>query len=424
MSGRGSVVAEVRIPGSKSITARALFLGACAPGLSYLRRPLRSDDTEAFAEGLVALGYTVQDSGDDWVVMGSPSGPPVTSADVYCRDAGTAARFLPALAAAGAGTFRFDASPQMRRRPVGPMVAALRALGVPVTYAGADGHLPLTVLARGMTGRRVTLDASVSSQFLSALLMAAPLVNGATSEGLTISVTGMVSAPYVDMTVRMMRQFGARVTRDGDEFAVYPGGYAARSFEIEPDASAASYFLAAAAVTGKTVFVPGLYPDSLQGDLKFALVLKRMGARVSFEPDGVMVTGTGPLHGTEVNMRDISDTMPTLAAIAPFADSPVRIVDVANTRVKESDRLDACAVNLRKLGVQVTTGPDWIEVWPGTPKAAEIECRGDHRIAMSFSITGLRTPGLTLDDPGCVRKTFPGFHTVLADLCREWGIGQ
>ena len=417
-------MAEVRIPGSKSITARALFLAACAPGLSYLRRPLRSDDTEAFAEGLVALGYTVQDSGDDWVVMGSPSGPPGTSADVYCRDAGTAARFLPALAAAGDGTFRFDASPQMRRRPVGPMVAALRALGVTVTHEEADGHLPMTVVTRGMTGAQVTLDASVSSQFLTAVLMAAPLVNGATREGLTISVTGMVSAPYVDMTVRMMRQFGARVTRDGGDFTVRPGGYAARSFEIEPDASAASYFLAAAAVTGETVLVPGLYPDSLQGDLKFALVLKRMGARVSFEPDGVMVTGTGPLHGTEVNMRDISDTMPTLAAIAPFADSPVRIVDVANTRVKESDRLDACAVNLRRLGVQVATGPDWIEIWPGTPKAAGIECRGDHRIAMSFSITGLRTPGLTLDDPGCVRKTFPEFHTVLAGLVREWGLGQ
>jgi 3-phosphoshikimate 1-carboxyvinyltransferase len=417
-------VAEVRIPGSKSITARALFLAACAPGLSYLRRPLRSDDTEAFAEGLAALGYSVQLAGDDWIIVGSPSGPPAESADVYCRDAGTAARFLPALAATGQGTFRFDASPQMRRRPVGPMVEALCTLGVTVTHEEADGHLPLTVVTRGMTGRQVTLDASVSSQFLTALLMAAPLVSGAASEGLTISVTDMVSAPYVDMTVRMMRQFGARVTRDGDNFTVRPGGYAARSFEVEPDASAASYFLAAAAVTGETVVVPGLYADSLQGDVQFARVLQRMGARVGFDPDGITVTGRGPLHGTEVNMRDISDTMPTLAAIAPFTDSPVRIVDVANTRVKESDRLDACAVNLRRLGVQVATGPDWIEIWPGTPKAAEIECRGDHRIAMSFSITGLRTPGLTLDDPGCVRKTFPGFHTVLADLRREWGPGQ
>jgi len=413
------MVAEVRIPGSKSVTARALFLGACASGLTYLRRPLRSDDTEAFADGLTALGYSVQPSGEDWVIMGSPSGPPAASADVYCRDAGTAARFLPAQAATGRGSFRFDASPQMRRRPVGPMVEALRGLGVTVTHEEADGCLPLTVVTEGMPGGQVTLDASVSSQFLTALLMAAPL----TTDGLTISVTGMVSAPYVDMTVKMMRQFGARVTRDGGSFAARPGGYAARSFMIEPDASAASYFFAAAAVTGETVFVPGLYADSLQGDVEFARVLRRMGARVGFEPDGITVTGTGPLHGADVNMRDISDTMPTLAAIAPFADGPVRIVDVGNTRVKESDRLDACALNLRRLGVQVATGPDWIEIWPGTPKAAEIECRGDHRIAMSFSITGLRTPGLTLDEPGCVRKTFPGFHTALADLRRDWEQG-
>ena len=412
-------MAEIRVPGSKSVTARALFLGACAPGMTYLRRPLHSDDTEAFAEGLTALGYTVQPQGEDWVLMGSPDGPPAETADVYCRDAGTAARFLPALAAAGRGTFRFDASPQMRRRPVGPMVAALRDQGVTVTHEAEDGHLPITVTTAGMAGGHITLDASVSSQFLSALLMAAPL----TREGLDITVTGMVSAPYVDMTVQMMRQFGARFTRDGNEFHVRPGGYAARSFEIEPDASTSSYFFAAAAVTGQTVTIP-IGGRSLQGDIEFARVLQRLGARVDFGTYEITVTGTGSLSGGEVNMRDISDTMPTLAAIAPFADGPVKISDVGNTRVKESDRLDACAVNLRNLGVHVETGPDWIEIWPGTPQAAVIECRGDHRIAMSFSITGLRTPGLRLDDPGCVRKTFPGFHEVLADLRHEWGLGD
>jgi 3-phosphoshikimate 1-carboxyvinyltransferase len=411
-------VAEVRIPGSKSITARALFLGACSSGLSYLQRPLLSDDTEAFADGLTELGYQVQNTGGDVVVMGSPSGPPATSAEVYCRDAGTAARFLPALAAAGHGTYRFDASAQLRRRPVGPMLAALRELGVTVTSEGADGHLPLTVTSDGLTGGAVTLDASVSSQFLTALLMAAPLAR----EGLTIAVTGMVSAPYVEMTVRMMRQFGAKVTRDGDTFTVKPGGYAARSFSIEPDASAASYFFAAAAITGQTALVPGLGVDSLQGDVAFARVLKRMGATVEVWPDGLAVTGTGTLHGAEFNLRDISDTMPTLAAIAPFADAPVRIVDVANTRVKESDRLEACAVNLRRLGIEVATGPDWIEIWPGVPKGATIDCHGDHRIAMSFSVTGLRTPGIVLDDPDCVKKTFPDFHQVLATLRQEWGL--
>jgi len=411
-------VAEVRIPGSKSITNRALFLGACASGLSYLRRPLISDDTEAFADGLTALGYQVQHSGDDVVLMGSLSGPPATAAEVYCRDAGTAARFLPALAAAGHGTFRFDASAQLRRRPVGPMVAALRDLGATVVCEDGEGQLPLTVTSAGLAGGQVTIDASVSSQFLTALLMAAPL----TREGLVITVTGMVSAPYVDMTVRMMRQFGGKVTRDGGTFTVKPGGYAARSFSIEPDASAASYFFAAAAITGQTAFVPGLGADSLQGDVAFARVLKRMGATVEVWPDGLAVTGTGTLHGGEFNLRDISDTMPTLAAIAPFADAPVRIVDVANTRVKESDRLEACAVNLGRLGIEVATGPDWIEIWPGGPKGATVDCFRDHRIAMSFAVTGLRAPGIVLDDPDCVKKTFPEFHQVLAELRQEWGL--
>jgi 3-phosphoshikimate 1-carboxyvinyltransferase len=299
------------------------------------------------------------------------------------------------------------------------MVGALRDLGVTVTHEADNGHLPLTVATFGITGGHVTLDASVSSQFLSGLLMAAPLTAG----GLTITVTGMVSAPNVAMTIEMMRRFGAHVTQDGPEFRVRPGGYAARSFEVEPDASTSSYFFAAAAITGQTVTIPGLGQRSLQGDVEFAGVLQQMGALVDVGADYVTVTGTGRLSGVEVNMRDISDTMPTLAAIAPFADGPVRITDVGNTRVKESDRLDACAANLRKLGVQVATGTDWIEIWPGTPKAAVIECRGDHRIAMSFSITGLRAPGLTLDDPGCVRKTFPGFHEALADLRREWGLG-
>ena len=411
-------MAEVKIPGSKSVTNRALFLSACASGLSYLRRPLISDDTEAFADGLTALGYQLQWSGGDVTLMGSPTGPPATSAEVYCRDAGTAARFLPALAAAGHGTFHFDASPQMRRRPVGPMVAALRDLGVTVTHSGPDGHLPLTVESGGLAGGQVTMDASVSSQFLTALLMAAPL----TRDGLAVTVTRMVSAPYVEMTVRMMRQFGAKVKRDGDTFTVQPGGYAARSFTVEPDASAASYFFAAAAVTGQTAFVPGLGADSLQGDVAFARVLKRMGATVQVWPDGLSVTGTGPLHGAEINMRDISDTMPTLAAVAPFADGPVRIVDVANTRVKECDRLDACADNLRRLGIEVATGPDWIEIWPGAPKGTTIDCFGDHRIAMSFSVTALRTPGIVLDDPDCVKKTFPDFHQVLAQLRQDWNL--
>ncbi|NJP45456.1 3-phosphoshikimate 1-carboxyvinyltransferase [Actinacidiphila epipremni] len=410
----------VAVPGSKSVTARALFLAAAAGGESVLRRPLLSDDTDGFAAGLAALGYGVDRTDPDaWRITGSPAGPPAPAADVQCRDAGTAARFLPALAAAGhRGTYRFDASAQMRRRPVAPLTGALLALGVDLMHDGEAGRLPLTVRAAGIKGGDVELDASLSSQFLTALLMTGPL----TAEGLRIRVTGIVSVPYVEITLAMMRGFGVEVTREGDTFVVPPGGYRPADYAVEPDASAASYVFAAAALAGRTATVPGLGRGALQGDLRFVEVLRRMGAEVEIGPDATTVTGTGRLAGVTVNMRDISDTMPTLAAIAPFADGPVRIEDVYNTRVKECDRLEACAQNLRAQGVTVETGPDWIEIHPGTPAPVEIACHGDHRMAMSFAVAGLRTPGTTFDDPSCVKKTFPDFHEFFARLRADWGV--
>ncbi|MER7371111.1 3-phosphoshikimate 1-carboxyvinyltransferase [Streptomyces lanatus] len=411
---------EVDIPGSKSITARALFLAAAADGVTTLRRPLRSDDTEGFAEGLGRLGYRIGRAPDAWQVDGRPQGPAVAAADVYCRDGATTARFLPTLAAAGHGTYRFDASPQMRRRPLGPLSSALRDLGVDLRHEEKEGHHPLTVAAAGVRGGEVTLDAGQSSQYLTALLLLGPL----TREGLRITVTELVSAPYVEITIAMMRAFGVEVGREGDVFVVPPGGYRATTYAIEPDASTASYFFAAAAVTGGEVTVPGLGEGALQGDLGFVDVLRRMGAEVTVGADATTVRGAGQLRGVTVNMRDISDTMPTLAAIAPFASGPVRIEDVANTRVKECDRLEACAENLRRLGAEVATGPDWIEIRPGLSgrasrpgfSGAEIKSYGDHRIVMSFAVTGLRVPGVSFDDPGCVRKTFPGFHEAFGAL--------
>ncbi|MDX3383503.1 3-phosphoshikimate 1-carboxyvinyltransferase [Streptomyces niveiscabiei] len=417
----------VDVPGSKSLTARALFLAAAADGVTTLVRPLRSDDTEGFAEGLSSLGYRVGRAPDAWQVDGRPQGPAVTDADVYCRDGATTARFLPTLAAAGHGTFRFDASPQMRRRPLLPLTRALRDLGVDLRHEDAEGHHPLTVNAEGVEGGEVVLDAGQSSQYLTALLLLGPL----TRTGLRIRVTDLVSVPYVEITIAMMRAFGVEVKQEatvstnepgaaGERvYTVPPGGYRATTYPIEPDASTASYFFAAAALTGGEVTVPGLGQGALQGDLGFVEVLREMGAYVEIAADRTTVRGTGTLNGVTVNMRDISDTMPTLAAIAPFATGPVRIEDVANTRVKECDRLDACAENLRRLGIDVTTGPDWIEIHPGTPKPAEITTHGDHRIVMSFAVTGLRTPGISFDDPGCVRKTFPGFHEAFAQLRKD-----
>ncbi|MEU1179364.1 3-phosphoshikimate 1-carboxyvinyltransferase [Streptomyces sp. NPDC005820] len=410
-------MALVDIPGSKSITARALFLAAAADGVTTLQRPLRSDDTEGFAEGLVRLGYRVGRTPDSWQVDGRPQGPAVAEADVYCRDGATTARFLPTLAAAGHGTYRFDASPQMRRRPLLPLTRALRDLGVDLRHEEAEGHHPLTVTAHGVEGGEVVLDAGQSSQYLTALLLLGPL----TRTGLRITVTDLVSVPYVEITIAMMRSFGVEVRREGTAYVVPPGGYRATTYAIEPDASTSSYFFAAAALTGGEVTVAGLGEGALQGDLGFVEVLRRMGALVEVGADRTTVKGTGELHGVTVNMRDISDTMPTLAAIAPFASGPVRIEDVANTRVKECDRLDACAENLRRLGVDVATGEDWIEIRPGTPRGADIKTYGDHRIVMSFAVTGLRTPGISFDDPGCVRKTFPGFHEAFARLKGEIG---
>ncbi|MFF2211506.1 3-phosphoshikimate 1-carboxyvinyltransferase [Streptomyces antibioticus] len=410
-------MALVDIPGSKSITARALFLAAAADGVTTLRRPLRSDDTEGFAEGLERLGYRIGCGPDAWRIDGRPEGPGVAEADVYCRDGATTARFLPTLAAAGHGTFRFDASPQMRRRPLLPLTRALRDLGVDLRHEEAEGHHPLTVAAAGVEGGDVVLDAGQSSQYLTALLLLGPL----TRTGLRITVTDLVSVPYVEITVAMMRAFGVEVVREGDTYVVPPGGYRATTYAIEPDASTASYFFAAAALTGGEVTVPGLGRGALQGDLGFVEVLRRMGARVETGADGTTVAGTGELRGLTVTMRDISDTMPTLAALAPFASGPVRIEDVANTRVKECDRLDACAENLRRLGIDVATGPDWIEIRPGTPRGTDIKTYGDHRIVMSFAVTGLRVPGISFDDPGCVRKTFPGFHEAFALLRKDIG---
>ncbi|MFD8826191.1 3-phosphoshikimate 1-carboxyvinyltransferase [Streptomyces sp. NPDC059605] len=403
----------IHLPGSKSVTARALFLAAAADGTSTLVRPLRSDDTEGFAEGLTRLGYRITQEADRWHIEGRPAGPAVTDADVHCRDGATTARFLPTLAAAAArGTYRFDASAQMRRRPLAPLTGALRALGVDLRHGGAEGHHPLRIEAHGIEGGGITLDAGESSQYLTALLMLGPL----TGNGLRITVTDLVSAPYVEITLAMMRDFGVEVVRDGDVFTVPPGGYRATTYTVEPDASTASYFFAAAALTGREVTVPGLGTDALQGDLRFVDVLRRMGADVRVTKESTTVRSDGRLSGVTVNMRDISDTMPTLAALAPFASGPVRIEDVGNTRVKECDRLEACAQNLRRMDITAETGPDWIEIRPGTPRPTEIATHGDHRIVMSFAVAGLRVPGITFDDPGCVRKTFPGFHEAFAEF--------
>ncbi|MFF4532613.1 3-phosphoshikimate 1-carboxyvinyltransferase [Streptomyces sp. NPDC001407] len=403
-----------RIPGSKSITNRALLLAAAAVGTTRLRAPLVSEDTLAFRTALSALGFRVVAGPDDevWEVTGNGRGP-VGSAHVWCADAGTAARFLPPFAGTGSGEFTFDGTDQLRARPLWPLTDSLVELGARVRTA-PEGGLPLVVESEGLYGGRIGLDSSLSSQYLTGLMMSAPLMQ----TPLTLSARELVSRPYIDMTLALMRRFGAQVTEDAaGTIRIDPGDYTAIDMAVEPDASTASYVFAAAAVTGTAVTVPGLGRASLQGDLRFVDVLRRTGARVETGERATTVTGTGRLRGGFcVDMGEISDTFMTLAAIAPLADAPITIRGIAHARLKESDRIAAVARNLGALGVRTEVGQDRITIEPAEPAGTRIACYRDHRIGMAFSVLGLAVPGITLDDPACVAKTFPGFHAELHRL--------
>lgn len=402
-----------RVPGSKSITNRALLLAAAATGTTTLAAPLVSDDTLAFRTALTDLGVTVTPAPDDsrWTVTGLGGGPS-RGGRIWCADAGTAARFLPPFTAAGRGGYLFDGSEQLRARPLRPLLDSLVRLGA--TVRATDGALPVEVTAAGLDGGELVLDGSLSSQYLSGLLMAAPLMRAP----LAVRPQGLVSRPYVDMTLALMRRFGACVDESADRIVIRPGRYRPTDLAVEPDASTASYLFAAAAVTGRTVTVPGLGAGSLQGDLRFVDVLAKAGARVTVSAGTTTVTGGERLRGGfDVDMGEISDTFMTLAAITPLADAPVTIRGIGHARLKESDRIEAVASNLRACGVRVEEGRDWITVHPGPITPARIACRRDHRIAMSFSVLALGSGvRLDLDDPACVGKTFPGFHAELHRL--------
>ncbi|MFZ3474221.1 3-phosphoshikimate 1-carboxyvinyltransferase [Streptomyces sp. 4.24] len=414
---------SARIPGSKSITTRALLLAAAAKGTSTLWAPLVSHDTLAFKAALGSLGVRVETSPSDqfWDVTGNGRGP-VGTAEVWCADAGTAARFLPPFSATGEGTFTFDGSEQLRARPLGPLMKAMTDLGAHLE-APAPGRLPLTVRATGLEGGELRVDSSMSSQFLSGLLMAAPLMR----RPVRADLRGSVSRPYLDMTLSLMRRFGADVQEPENAVVeVRPGGYRPAAVVIEPDASTASYVFAAAAATEHRVTVMGLCARSLQGDLRFVDALRTMGAQVEVSDAAVTVTGTGRLRGGfTLDMGDISDTFMTLAAIAPLADAPLTIRGVRHARFKESDRIAAVAQNLRACGIRVDETEDSVTVHPGPLRPARIACHRDHRIAMAFSVLGLAAQvPLALDDPSCVTKTFPGFHQEMARLFPHYAVPE
>lgn len=405
----GPLDATVRPPGSKSLTNRALVCAALATGPSHLEGTLEADDTEAMRVALQT--FEAAPSAASSSSSSSSSAPPVLDA----RLSGTTARFVLPLLALSQSSTRLDGSEPLRRRPMADGIAALRALGAVVVEEGEPGHLPVLVTgpATPVPGPAVEVAGDASSQFLSGLLMLGPAWPG----GFRVATPGaLVSRPYVDMTVAVMAAFGATVTADGTGWTVEPGGYRGTEYHVEPDASAASYFFAAAAIVGGRVTVEGLGKGSLQGDLAFVDVLKRMGCRVERGSDATTVARTGDLVGVDVDMADLSDTAQTLAAVAVFASTPTRVRGIGFIRHKETDRVGNVVRELQRCGIRAEEEPDGFVVHPGTPQPATIETYHDHRMAMSFALLGLRSHGISIADPSCVNKTFPTFWKSLDTL--------
>lgn len=412
--------AVVAVPGSKSITNRALLVAALAEGPSRLAGVLEADDTAAMIDCLRRLGVavTLAQPGDEAAVHGLGGRWLPGPLQLDARQSGTTARFLPPALALGTGRYVLDGAAQLRARPFGPLFDALRQLGVAVAASPGD-LLPVEVQGEGPQGwpGELAISGDVSSQFISALMMAAPL----SPAGLRIRLTTpLVSAPYLAITARVMADFGAGCTVGEDVVTVPPGRYRPTDQRIEADASAASYFFAAAAICGGTVRVQGLGTTTSQGDAAFADVLADMGCGVRRGADWTEVTGPldGVLRGVTVDMADLSDTAPTLAVVAPFAASPTRMTGIGFIRRKESDRIGAVVGELQRLGVAAAEEDDGMLIDPTASRlrGGTVSTYDDHRLAMSFALIGLRVPGVVIADPGCVAKTFPRYWDVFAAL--------
>ncbi len=413
---RRPLQATVRVPGSKSLTNRALAIAALADGPTTLTNTLFSDDSGYFADCLQALGFTLEvaDFQTLVVVHGLGGRIPANHAELFVGNAGTAARFLTAFATLGHGEFVIDGNERMRQRPIGDLLDALRQLGAKVE--SPTGCPPVRVQAGGLPGGVARVAGDTSSQFLSALLMVAPYAQSPVE----LIVEGELnSKPYVDMTIAVMADFGVTVEREGYErFRVAPQRYRALGeYAIESDASAASYFFAAPAICGGAVRVQNISRRSKQGDIAFLDVLAQMGCTIAEGGDWIEVTGPDQLRGVEADMRDIPDTAQTLAAIASFANSPTTIRGIASARVKETDRVAAMCNELRRLGVAVEEYADGLKIYPcANIQPATVQTYDDHRMAMAFALIGLRAEGIVIENPACVSKTFPNYFGVLEKL--------
>jgi 3-phosphoshikimate 1-carboxyvinyltransferase len=421
---------SIRPPGSKSLTNRALVCAALARGESILTGVLESEDTILMIEALQQLGIAVDPhsipgpvilrsvpgEGKIIRILGCAGRPPAAQANLFAGNSGTTIRFLTAMAALGRGRFRLDGTPRMRERPIEDLLDALKQLGAKAYSELGSGCPPVVVEAAGLRGGRAEIAGDISSQFISGLLMAAPYAENPVE----LVLRGrLVSQPYVAMTTAVMAAFGVETQTRPEGFIVPTGdGYYGRVYEIEPDASAASYFFAAAAITGGKITVEGLSRQSLQGDVAFCDCLEKMGCTVEYGENEITLQG-GKLRGIDVDMNAISDTVQTLAAVALFADGPTTVSHVGHIRHKETDRIHALATELRKIGAGVEEYPDGLRIIPGKLRGTRIETYNDHRMAMSMALVGLAVPGIVILDPECTAKTYPEFFADLARITQK-----
>ena len=417
---------QVTVPGSKSMTNRALLMAALADGKTLLKGVLFSDDSRNFLGSLKSLGFEVaiDEQAKEVAVTGLNGTLPVKSGEIYVGSAGTAARFLTAMLALAEGIFTINASDQMKKRPMKPLFDVLTEMGANITYLENEGFLPIKIQGIGPMSEadqmfHVKLDISKSTQFLSALMLISPMLK----QGLHIEITSeRKDGSYIRITRQMMEQFGATAGFDGTNYIIPSGvSYKAGTYQIEPDVSAACYFYAAAALTGGRAIVKNVTWNCMQGDLKFIRLLEQLGCTVRETDCGIEVTGVenGKLQGITVDMKDFSDQTMTLAALAPFAESEIRIENIGHIRLQECDRLHATATELTRLGISCEEEETAITIHPGMPKAGIVQTYDDHRIAMSFALIGLKAEGIEIADPMCCKKTFEEYFDILDKLCAD-----
>lgn len=416
---------EVQVPGSKSITNRALLLAALSDKRCILHGVLFSDDSRAFLDSLCRLGFdiTIDEAAKDVVIKGMGGRIPDNRAVIDVRSAGTAARFLTVMLAFSGGDYELNASPQMCKRPMEPLLGILKENGVEFTFQGEEGHFPFRMKSEAIRMKEVSIDTKVSSQFASALLMSGVLLK----DGLKVHMSGdRTEGSYIKMTLAMMRQFGIKVEKEGNCcFVPHKPDFGILEYQVEPDVSGACYFYAMAPLLKTDVIVENVYRDSLQGDIKFIDVLQNMNCKVEETQRGILVSGNGlkEYPGISVSMKDFSDQTMTMAAIAPFASTPVLIRNVGHIRFQESDRIGAIVTELTRMGIRCEEVPEeeGIRIYPVDPKEVketEVETYEDHRMAMSFTLVGLKTGKISIKNPRCCRKTFENYFDIIDQLCQ------